>query len=660
MYGKSFGTMLVGKKIPYKALNTKKESERMISDQIKQNVSVLDVLDKYLGVQLPMKGTKSEGIPCPIHGGKKRQFTVDTVENIATCWTDCSKTWNVIDLTMEIHKIGFKGAVSLIEKDFREGNTNTFETKIKAPVSVVAPTNAKKNFNNLYKSLSQDDYFLNRGLSKEIIEKYGLGIITGETDLSSVDKDKRGWLKTHYSYVLPVTPNFFVARVDDTRTETDKRYASIGEVQILNKEYVGDTSKSFIFVVEGMIDALTIETLGYDAVALHSATNASKLIQAIQSKQHESRQQQFILLSDNDDTGKALEEKLKKDFKNMNMSIFTTSVNTPYKDINELATNNPDEAEGTLRGAISECINTNSAFNILYDIFTKMEKVEPIKITEFPKLNEVIGGLRPSLYTIGAASSLGKTTFVQAIADNVASQGEHVLFFSLEMGKKELIAKSLVRTMGELKKFQKMKGEITYTRDLLSGNIKDHDILTAAFGHYERTAKNLFIYEGMFDMNVDIIRQEIEKHIWLHKRKPLVIVDYLQILQPTNDRLSEKQATDKNITELKRITRESDIPLIAISSFNRDSYNKEASFSSFKESGSIEYGSDVVLALELQKIKELKKDANGKATEAEKLNEAKGAALREINLKVLKNRFGKSFEEIQYSYATSVNMFTEK
>ena len=148
-----------------------------------------------------------------------------------------------------------------------------------------------------------------------------------------------------------------------------------------------------------------------------------------------------------------------------------------------------------------------------------------------------------------------------------------------------------------------------------------------------KTAKNLFIYEGMFDMNVFTIKAEIDKHIRLHGKKPLVIVDYLQILEPLNDRLSEKQATDKNITELKRITRESEVPLIVISSFNRDGYNKEASFSSFKESGSIEYSGDVVIALELQKVKELDKDANGKVKEAEKLNEAKGAKIREINLK---------------------------
>lgn len=630
----------------------------MTVDQIKKDISIVDVLDKYLGITIPMRGDKSRNIPCPIHGGQNDNFAVDTAQNIATCFSKCNKTWNVIDLVIEIQNTDFKGAVSLIERDFMEGNTNTLKTKRKAPVSVTAPTNAQIKYTNLYNTLTHDDYFLNRGLSKETIEKYGLGAVNKESDLSQFEnKAKR--LLSMYRFIIPISEKFFIARLDETLAD-GTRYMNFGQAELLNKQYIGDTSKEFIFVVEGAFDALSIETLGFNAIALNSVSNANLLIKTMQANEEQARSQQFILLADNDEAGKKLEKILESAFKGMNMSLYVSNVDERYKDINEQAATQPDEAENTLNNAIDQCVNANSAFNILVDFFTNMKKVDPIKIIGFPKLNEVVGGLRPALYVVGAASSLGKTTFIQEIADDVASIGNDVLFFSLEMGKKELVAKSLVRTMGELKTTQKLKGEITYTRDLLSGDIKDYDFLMAAVGQYEKTAKNMYIHEGMFDMNVYTIRQEIEKHIRLHKKKPLVIVDYLQILQPVNDRLSEKQTTDKNITELKRITRDLDVPLIAISSFNRDSYNKEASFSSFKESGSIEYGSDVVLALELQKIKELEKDSNGKAKESEKLNEAKGSAIRDINLKVLKNRFGKAFEEIQYSYITSMNKFVEK
>jgi replicative DNA helicase len=53
--------------------------------------------------------------------------------------------------------------------------------------------------------------------------------------------------------------------------------------------------------------------------------------------------------------------------------------------------------------------------------------------TGFARVDAMIGGFRPKLYLLGAASSMGKTTLVSAIARNVASQGFGVVEFMLEM-----------------------------------------------------------------------------------------------------------------------------------------------------------------------------------------------------------------------------------
>ena len=50
--------------------------------------------------------------------------------------------------------------------------------------------------------------------------------------------------------------------------------------------------------------------------------------------------------------------------------------------------------------------------------------------------------------------------------------------------------------------------------------------------------------------------------------------------------------------ELKRLSRDYKLPLIGISSFNRDSYTEAVSMKSFKESGAIEYSSDVLMGLQ--------------------------------------------------------------
>src|SRR5690606_2655895 len=107
--------------------------------------------------------------------------------------------------------------------------------------------------------------------------------------------------------------------------------------------------------------------------------------------------------------------------------LYIAEISDQAKDINELASEYPDKAKLMLDEAIEKSKNGNSAFHILVDFFVNMKKVEPLQIKRFPKLNHIIGGLRPGLYVIVAISSLGKTTFVQKIADDIAGQGEHVL-----------------------------------------------------------------------------------------------------------------------------------------------------------------------------------------------------------------------------------------
>ena len=60
---------------------------------------------------------------------------------------------------------------------------------------------------------------------------------------------------------------------------------------------------------------------------------------------------------------------------------------------------------------------------------------------------DAITNLFPGLYVIGAISSLGKTTFVQQMADQIAMENHPILFFSLEQSIIELVSKSLSRIM---------------------------------------------------------------------------------------------------------------------------------------------------------------------------------------------------------------------
>ena len=136
----------------------------------------------------------------------------------------------------------------------------------------------------------------------------------------------------------------------------------------------------------------------------------------------------------------------------------------------------------------------------------------------------------------------------------------------------------------------------------------------------------------------------------------LVIIDYLQILAPYDIKLNDKQNIDKNILELKRLSRDYKIPIILISSLNRASYNNhsktvsDVSMADFKESGAIEYSSDVLLGLQLK----LEKDAT-----KEDVERMKKKPIREMELIVLKNRNGERGQKLRYSYYARFNQYKE-
>ena len=92
-----------------------------------------------------------------------------------------------------------------------------------------------------------------------------------------------------------------------------------------------------------------------------------------------------------------------------------------------------------------------------------------------------------------------------------------------------------------------------------------------------------------------MLRQLVNEQIGRSGMRPVIFVDYLQVLRPVDLRITEKQHIDMTIVELKRLSRDLDLPVVAVSSFNRANYKTDVTFEAFKESGAIEYTADVVL-----------------------------------------------------------------
>jgi replicative DNA helicase len=214
------------------------------------------------------------------------------------------------------------------------------------------------------------------------------------------------------------------------------------------------------------------------------------------------------------------------------------------------------------------------------------------------------------------------------------------------------------------------KNHAKTTRGILTGakyadysNV-EKDLIQKAAKVYAYYAGHIRIFESIGKFSVEEIAEKVQTHIHLTGRRPVVLVDYLQILQPPDQGASDKANMDTIMLQLKQLSRDIEIPVFAISSFNRENYETPVNAGAFKESGSIEYGCDVLFALQYEgmdyqdgEAKEARLKRIRQLTKSNEQKAADGNAVR-IQLKTLKNRNGKK-GQVLFDFWPMFNTFRE-
>ena len=428
-----------------------------------------------------------------------------------------------------------------------------------------------------------------------------------------------------------------------------------------------------IFICEGAINAASIIEVGGRAIAINSTANARSFVDALSRDAY--RCERYVVCMDNDAAGKAATDILVNGLKELEKDFIVFQHAEGCNDVNDALTRDRDAFKAAVNHAIKSFERElvaeveNHRASAMLDGFWNYVKDEknnkPIP-TGFEQFDVAIGGgLLPKFYIIGAISSLGKTTFVLQIADYIAAHGTDVLLFSLEMSKEDIIARSISRHTYEIEskaggdvKRAKTELGITVASRYKNYSKAEADLIRTAFAQYKSYANNISIHEGKH--TADDIRGIVERYISFTGKIPVVVVDYLQILQPVQSliRATAKEQTDYNIDVFAAMRRELKTPIIGISAFNRSSYTVVADNSSFKESGNIEYSGDSIITLELDY------DRATRGTDAtnrnkEKIVEAMRKEPREIKLTFQKNRGNKVGTTLYYLYHAKFNHFAE-
>lgn len=630
-----------------------------------------------------------KGYICPIckSGSGSNGTGITTKDKIHfTCWRGCFTNADIIDI------VGLKyGLTSYNDKLFKAAEI--FKITIEKNNIGYNKKNSSEVLKECSKKIEEEtdytDFFLqansnikktayHRGLSLATLNRFNVGYV------ENWQHPKVPGAPVSPRLIIPTSQYSYLAR--DTRsdlTKEQKKYSKskVGKVRIFNFQVL-KTAQTPIFVVEGELDALSIIDVGGEAIALGSVSNKKIFIDMLKDQKPT---QPLIVAMDNDNSGAEITTELTKALKQLKIPFFELNVFYPHKDANEALNGNRE----AFRAAVEHAQNVAvQAFDFgpkhfkmedgLYSLQNLVENIEKSDkmdffSTGFRSLDSVLdGGFYAGLYVVGAVSSLGKTTFCLQIADSIAQLGQGVLIFSLEMARNELIAKSVSR-LTLIESFREYHSKIyaRTTRDILTATRyksygqAEKKLIQKAIASYAQFGENIYITEGIGDVGIEQIKSKVREYVELTGQFPVVVIDYLQIIAPFSMRATDKQNVDKAVLELKRLSRDYNIPVICISSFNRDNYMAPVNVSSFKESGAIEYSSDVLIGLQYADMDY----RGGETTSARQMrirrlvndaeqNAGQGKAQR-IQVKVLKNRNG-SKGEVFLDFYPMFNYFSDK
>lgn len=236
---------------------------------------------------------------------------------------------------------------------------------------------------------------------------------------------------------------------------------------------------------------------------------------------------------------------------------------------------------------------TREAMNVITKMMMKKGELTGIS-SGFKDLDTKLWGFqKKDLIILAARPSMGKTSLALNFAEHAALPKQRdvapaaVLIFSLEMGASQLAMRMLCSRAGV---------KMNLLRDgLLSKNGDEQTRLVEVADEFSKAP--IFID----DSSAISIMQLRAKARRVHSRTPLgfIIVDYLQLLSPTDPKVPREQQVAEASRGLKALAKELDVPVLVLSQLNRSSEkeNRVPRLSDLRESGSIEQDADVVLML---------------------------------------------------------------
>lgn len=325
-------------------------------------------------------------------------------------------------------------------------------------------------------------------------------------------------------------------------------------------------------------------------------------------------------------------------------------------------------------GELQHISEATADIEALLDLMGEWKQTSNSTETGLKALDNVLGGLNAGeVIVLAAQTGAGKTALSMTIAENVAlgigtGEPRSVIIFSLEMMNTQLhfrMASRLGRINTEkfnldYKSIINRQGRIERGENMPQADIDQLEADKDSFRHrYDRLretvrySKSLPIYQDTAgNMNVSVMKTMIsqkQKEIEERGEPPLglVIIDYLQILQPTAEDANENRSVvvGNMSRRIKQMAKNAGVPVLLLAQLNRQSdVDQKPKLSHLRESGSIEQDADKVIFLYCEHAgKELRDYASEYDTEPQQDLAMKRDQMK-VKIAVEKNRQGRQGE----------------
>ncbi|MDD5569214.1 MAG: replicative DNA helicase [Candidatus Pacebacteria bacterium] len=259
-----------------------------------------------------------------------------------------------------------------------------------------------------------------------------------------------------------------------------------------------------------------------------------------------------------------------------------------------------DQAEKRIFGITQKSL-TQSFLPIkpyLEEAYERMERLSRQKgalrgvSTGFHGLDAMLSGLQKSdLIILAARPSMGKSSLALDIAKNVAIKEKlPVGLFSLEMSKDQIIDR-LISSESNIDSWKIRQGHLSS-----DGDDSDFACIQHALGTLSEAPIFIDDAASCSVLQMRAMARRLQSSYGLG----LIVIDYLQLIDPNNKILSTVQQITEISRNLKGLARELNVPVLALSQLSRaveQRTPKIPRLSDLRESGSLEQDADVVLLI---------------------------------------------------------------